>query len=220
MLFRGSLSYGRFTLMGDVHAVRLFGERFQTGFNFGGYFKAWRWLKVGYFYERQNQMRYDSDWVKGDDGLWSWTDASSRYDGLSTIDVTPQTELPWLPGTAWTGELKMRWTTNLQNQQQTIRLRPGLSYFWHKSNRPFLRAIAQYEMYFPRNYGVASLYEQWFYQGLFFLLSPQFELGATVAEKSVIWGSTPAFEAATGSSYKVKSNSIEVMLTSHFRLEY
>lgn len=217
-LLRASLGWDNLTLMAHASATRLVTEQNAKNMSAGFYWKPWRNFKLGAFWARASGLRHDNDWVR-ENGQWGWVDTSSRYETFWVFDITPQGEISFLPGSNWTAELKTRYAINRYNQQKTLRVRPGLSYFWQHNGRPFMRFIAQYEAYIPLNYGVSKLYESWIYQGVFWQLNDSFELGATVSEKSLTWASTSDYTTLTGNTYKIKQNSIEVGINTHFRFE-
>jgi hypothetical protein len=127
----------------------------------GAYYRLHSNLRVGAFFQRQYGMVHDGDW---NSGAQAWNDTRGRGESSVIADVTPRLLLDFLPG-SWVGEIKTRLHHNLFNSQSTATVRPGLTYFWLQDDEPFLNFFAQYELYFPLNYGQATIYRQWAYLG-------------------------------------------------------
>jgi hypothetical protein len=171
----------------------------------GAYAQPWRNLRLGAFYQLQYGVRHDEDWVKTD--VWHWQDTGDRAEHLLVLDASPRVELAFLPGENWMGELKIRWAYSSFNHQQTLRLRPGLTYFWLREGQAFLSFFAQYEGYFPLNYGEKTLYETWAYLGAIYHVSPIVQLGGYGALRTEFWTSPAAFTATTGRTWRVEADS-------------
>lgn len=164
----------------------------------GIYAQPFDWLRLGAFYQIQRGVRHDADWNWSDAAnSWVWTDVNSRSESLLVLDVSPRTLLPNLPGENWVGELKMRYFYNYFNQNQTLTLRPGLSYFWLREGSPFWTFFLQYEAYLPLNYGASLIYEHWIYLSALKPITKEFQLGALVSYHIQDWSSTNAFVTGT-----------------------
>ena len=114
----------------------------------------------------------------------------------------------FLPGTNWIGEIKTRYFYNSYNKHQTVTLRPGLTYIIFSNGRPLFNLFLQQELYFPVNYGVSVIYEQWTYLGLLYHVNSHFMLGIYGSYRSITWGTSDDFEDTNpGESYEVNSTS-------------
>lgn len=218
LLVRVSSQVDPITLMGHVAIERRLGNRTEYEGSGGAYLRLFRELKLGYFFEHAVGRRYDADWKKVD-GTWQWTDVAGRGENFHVFDLTSLFDLDVLPGDTWTGELKLRYVINARNSQETLRVRPGVNYFVLVKGKPFLRLVGQYELYVPLNYGVSKIYETWIYLAAFAHLSDAMELGLSVADHSVTWGSTSSFESTTGTDFKVGVDSIEARINVHYRFD-
>lgn len=136
---------------------------FYYGLTAGTYLKVAPWLKLGAFYRFQSGARHLEDWVVVDNidpipDEHSWADSSGRYEHLLLGDATPRFLLPWMPGGDWVTALKIRYSYNFRNGEQTLLLRPGLTWVMMQEREPVLNLTLQYPLYFALNFGEAPLY--------------------------------------------------------------
>ncbi|MFT6067828.1 MAG: hypothetical protein ACJAT2_001171 [Bacteriovoracaceae bacterium] len=157
-------------------------------YSLGAKYRVHKNLKLGATISRQFGNRHDDDWIK--DGIWKWTDTSRRGETFSFIDIIPRTLLSFLPGERWVGEFRIRYARNFFNSQNTIKLRPRLTYFHFNEKGPLFNVFLQYEAYLPLNYGTKSIYEKWAYLGFLYHFNKWFKPGLFVAQKSLTWGSS------------------------------
>ena len=167
----------------------------------GAYYQLWDHLKVGAFYRRAYGLRHDADWVNTGPGQWSWENTNGRGENFFILDATPKLQLSFLPSGNWVGELKVRLLNDFFNHQDTLFVRPGLTYFLLKDERPFINFFLQYELDFPLNYGVRTVYDQWIYLGALHPLTHSFNLGAYGALNWETWGNTQSFVTLGGTPY-------------------
>lgn len=90
--------------------------------------------------------------------------------------------------------MKNRYLYNAYNDNQTITVRPGITWFWLDGLEPFLNINLQYELYFPLNYGVSTIYEQWLYLNVLYHMNSNFKAGIFGALKKVTWGASEEFK--------------------------
>lgn len=163
----------------------------------GGYYSLARGVKAGMFYKRQWGARHDDDWIVTGDAATArakWAPTAERGEDIFMLDLTPRAELGFMPGGPWVTELKARYEANLLNGQQTIKLRPGLTYFWFGPEKPVATLFARYELYLPLNYGVSSIYERWLYLGGLYHLNDVFQVGPFLAHRAITWGTSESFK--------------------------
>ena len=192
-------------------------HRQYEGATLGAYYRLMPGLTVGGFYRREYGLRHDGDW-KNETGTWAWSNTNSRGEDSLILDVTPRLTLDFLPGENWVAELKTRSIFNTFSGEKTLTLRPGLTYFWLKENEPFLNFFLQYEIYFPLNYGVQTIYQSWLYLGTLYHWSHSVQAGLYGALKSETWGGTPGFVAQGGAAYSVTARTFVVGAVAVFQL--
>jgi hypothetical protein len=189
-------NYDDFSLMAEA---ALFGESDSRNFKavtLGGYFQAADHLKVGAFYRRAFGLRHDDDWISTS-GNWHWSDSTNRAEDFVILDATPRT----LVTDELVAEIKTRDLYNVFNKENTLLLRPGLTYFLLKDGQPFWNFFAQFEMDFPLNYGQTKTSEEWIYLGALRSLTKNIDIGAFAAEKWQRWGSSSTYLAKGGAPY-------------------
>lgn len=162
----------------------------------GSYYRLHRNVKAGAFVRLQVGARHDDDWTEPLPAVWEWEDSTDRLEAVAILDVTPRFQLDFVPGENWVIALKTRYELNTFNLQQSIKVRPGLTYFWIVDRNPVLNVTASYEAYFPLNFGTTLIYEQWAYLNLLYHLTPTLKLEASVARRTVIWSDSEEFDEA------------------------
>ena len=145
-------------------------------------------------------LRHDDDWQKLN-GVWSWVDSRSRSESILILDGTPR----YMILDQLAGELKIRWLDNLSNSEQTLQLRPGLTYFLLNKGQAFWNFFAQIEFDLPLNYGVKPVNERWTYLGALYHLTTSWSLGGFFAEHWQTWSSSSDYLAKGGSPYVISS---------------
>jgi hypothetical protein len=183
----------------------------------GSYYRLLDNLKVGAFYLAQTGARHDDDWFKDANRNWQWTDTSSRLENLFVLDASPRAMLSFLPGEHWVGELKARFIYNTFDNERSLVLRPGLTYFWLRGGAPFLDFFLQYEVWLPLNFGHKSIYEDWAYLGALYHLTDHVQLGGYGAYKQQFWSSTAAYTGLTGNTYVAEGDSTVIGLLAVFQ---
>lgn len=177
-------------------------ERRLFSFRLGSYYKLHKNLKLGAFYERQYGKRHDEDWKKSDPATnsWDWVDTKSRGENLFIFDLTPR--YSWGD---YLAEIKLRYETNRSNSNSTLKVRPGISYFWFKDGIPFMSFFTQYEMYYALNFSDEQIYEKWLYLGALHHYHKHVKWGGYVAKRTVRWTDYPGFrEQIPQTSYRNK----------------
>ena len=160
----------------------------------GGYYRLLRNLKLGAFYRLQLGARHDDDWVaEGSD--WIWVDPAARAEHLAILDATPRFLLDFIPGESWVFSLKNRYEYNFSNGQQSLLVRPGLTWFAVRDREPVLNISAQYGTYFSLNFGAVPWYRHGPYLNLLYHLSPSLQLDASVGRQWIYWSESAEFLA-------------------------
>lgn len=190
----------------------------HKAFTLGGKYRLLTNLKVGAYVSRQFGNRHDNDWVLSS-GEWFWQKTDSRGETIAIVDIVPRALLDFLPGERWVGEFRVRYLNNFFNDQNTIKLRPRLTYFWFRNGKPFMNLFAQYEVYLPMDYGEKTIYEKWAYLGGIYHLNKWFKPGFYIAHKSMSWTSSDkALEKRPAQPYDVTHEAYVYGLNLIFRL--
>lgn len=211
-------SYGEFDPVLELKA-RLEDEEREFRYRavtLGSYYRFHRNVKAGAFLRVQQGTRHDDDWINLNSG-WTWDGTTDRTEVVAIADITPRFQLGFLPGENWVLAVKGRYELNTDNMQQSVKLRPGLTYFWIVDRNPLLNVSLAYEAYFPLNFGATLearrdldfplyrlTYERWIYLNLLYHLTPTVKLEASLARRSVTWTDSKDFDAeAPTESYQL-----------------
>ena len=196
-------THGRFFyLAGDLSGVFEYTGTFEPaatefryqGFTLGGYYRLHKNVKVGAFYRLQTNARHDNDWIQ-EGSEWLWEDGSGRFEHLGIVDVTPRFQLGFLPGENWVASLKARYDYNFSNAQQTLLLRPGLTYFWVRDRAPILNISAQYTTYLSLNFGDKPWYRHGPYLNILYHIGERLLVDVGVSKQWVYWSESEEFTA-------------------------
>lgn len=179
----------------------------------GGYFQEFENLKLGAFLREARGLRHDDDWQKIN-GVWSWVDSRSRNESILILDATPR----YMIEDQLLGELKIRLLDDFFDSEQTLQLRPGLTYFLLNKGQAFWNFFAQFEFDLPLNYGAKPMNERWIYLGALYHLTTSWSLGGFLAEHWQAWSSSSNYLASGGSSYVISSQATN--LTALMIFEY
>ena len=152
-------------------------------------------LKVGLFYRLQAGVRHDDDWVEGDTpGTWLWADTTGRLEHELIADISPRFLLPFLPGKDWVLMLKTRYMLSSYGPlEQTIMLRPTLTWFLMVDREPLISLALAYGLYFrldTTDLAATVLYQHTPYFELLWHLGPTLKLELTGAYKTVRWSAS------------------------------
>jgi len=196
----GRLFYTAGDLSGMLEYVGRFEDvdrefRYQS-VTLGGYYRLLPNLKAGAFYRLQFNVRHDNDWV-ADGADWLWTDAAGRAEHVAMVDLTPRFLLPGGPVVV---SSKFRYEFNFTNLEQSLLVRPGLTYFWVRDREPVLNVSAQYATYLSLNFGAVGWYKHGPYLNLLYHVSPNILLDVSASTQSIYWSESEDFllEAPTG----------------------
>lgn len=152
----------------------------------GAYFRIIDNLKLGAFYRMQLGARHDDDWVSDGAGGWSWADSVNRLEHLLIADATPRALLPFLPGKDWVGSLKARYIYNFYNDQQTLYLRPGLTYVHMVRRSPVFNLTLAYAAGMGINFS-SGVYSHDLYANGLYHLSDGVKLELRVGWNRTAW---------------------------------
>ena len=140
-------------------------------------------------------------------GGWEWIDSRNRTEQVLILDISPRFLLGFLPGRNWVLAVKNRYRYNTFNDQHSLLVRPGLTYFLLRSREPLLNVSLNYGLYIPLNFGETFLYEHGPYLSVLYHLNRSIKLELTGTFKTVIW-STSADSLANWDTYAVPNRSL------------
>jgi hypothetical protein len=160
----------------------------------GSYYRVHRNVKAGAFVRVQQGARHDDDWISPSAGAWEWEDTTDRTEVVAIADVTPRFQLGFLPGENWVLAVKGRYELDTYNMEQSIKVRPGLTYFWIVDRNPVLNASLAYEVDFPLNFGSTLIYDRWLYLDVLYHLTPTVKLEASIARRTWTWTDSSDFK--------------------------
>ena len=163
-------------------------EEFEFGYRaltIGSYYRVLENVKVGAFYRVQQGARHDEDWDVRYDGDLERKDTTDRTEHVLVADVTPRFLFDFLPGEDWVFAVKNRYHFNAYNTNQSLLLRPQLTYFWIRDRRPVLNITGAYGVYLALNFSDQLVYEHTPYLDAIYHLTDVTKLNAGVAWKTV-----------------------------------
>jgi hypothetical protein len=164
-------------------------------------------LKVGAFYRLQKGARHDDDWIDLNPG-WGWRDTEDRTEQVLIADATPRFLLGFLPGENWAFSLKNRYFYNTFNDQHTISVRPGLTYFLIRDRAPLINLTAYYDAYFSLNYGDTLVYAQWPTLDVLLHLSSTVKADFSASYKTVTWSTSDDVKQSGEPGYEVRARAL------------
>ena len=158
----------------------------------GSYVRPLPNLKLGVFYRLQAGVRHDDDWQRTGDTQtpWAWTDTTGRLEHQLVVDLSPRFVLPFLPGRDWVFMLKTRYQLSSYELQQSILVRPTLSWFLMVDRMPVLTLAAAYGLYIPLNFGTPPFSQHGPYLEVLYHLGRYLKLELTGAWKTVLWSAS------------------------------
>lgn len=208
-------THENFTWMAEASAINETDARDYREVTLGGYDLILPWLKSGLFFRRAYGLRHDADWSK-EAGYWEWDDTNSRAEDFAVADISPR----WQLDENWLFEFKTRYLYNSFNGEQSVMLRPALTYFWLREQQPFLNFFFQLEEDVPLNYGHRKIDEQWVYAGSLYHLTRCVDLGSFVAWSWQTWQSSASYLEKGGAPYSVTAQATVVSLLAIFNFPY
>jgi hypothetical protein len=200
----------------EASATQATDSRELRDFAVGGYYHLSNNFKIGALALREYGLRHDEDWQLNN-GVWSWNDSNSRGENVFGLDVTGKTLLDFLPGEDWVAEFKVRYFYNSFNDNRTLMLRPGLTYFYLRHEELVANFFLQFEYDLPLNYGIQPINEKWIYLGSLYHLSEMMDIGPFMTLTWQTWGPPAAYSLKGGVPYSVTTQTTTLGLTSVLR---
>lgn len=198
-----------FTYFGEVAATEQTAGRESRSVGIGSYYQVGETLKLGLLFNRTFGLRHDEDWVS-DNGKWSWVDSRHRGESLFALDATVKSLVDFMPGHDWVAELKLRYILNAFNNDRTLFLRPGLTYFYLREGQLIANFFTQFEVDMPLNYGSQKFVEKWIYFGSLYHVCEKLDVGPTVTLGWQTWSRPQAYAAKGGAPYSITTQSTTI----------
>jgi hypothetical protein len=170
----------------------------------GARYRLHKNFKVGAFYKLAKGQRHDDDWV-WKNWTWLWQDTKDRSEDIIQIEASYKNNLLTLENTIF--EIRLSDELNLYNDQNSIKLRPGITHFFFNDEGPTFNLYAFYEAYIPLNYSKSTIYEHWLYTGAIYHYSKILKPGLFYNYKSGTWTSSKDFKDRNLGSYSAKHSS-------------
>ncbi len=194
------------------------GFSFQSPFlknllgRFGTNFKFHPNWKVGILAQVENGGRHDNDWIDGGGDIWVWKDTMSRWETSFGVDLSPRFLLEFLPERNAVLQLRLRYLYNTFNSDQSLHVRPGLSWFIMEGRDPVFSAHLAWEGYFGLTFSRDEPYGQAYYLTLSQPLTGEWSLeyGAQYGWKS--WDEPDIYAVNDWGTYKVTQTNLEAKI--------
>jgi hypothetical protein len=187
MVSRLFLDVGEWDPMAEL-VGRFEGEKFEFGYRaltLGSYYRFHENVKAGAFYRVQQGARHDEDWDVRYDGDLKREKTTDRTEHVLIGDVTPRFLFDFLPGEDWVFAVKNRYHFNTYNSNQSLLIRPQLTYFWVENREPVLNVTGAYGVYLALNFSDQLVYEHTPYVDVIYHLTDATKLNAGAAYKTV-----------------------------------
>ena len=144
-------------------------------------------FKTGLYYRRSYGLRHDDDWVVSNK-KWFWTNTKERSEDILITEIEFLGLFPTKSQISY--NFNLRYQYNTHNDHQTLKVRPGITYFANSKLAIFLR----YDLYLPLNFSEENIYERWAYLGLFYKLNNFMKVGPYISKGSQAWTTSKKFE--------------------------
>ena len=202
-----SREYGDFEPVGELVGRIEEGEFRYRSATLGLYYRAMKNLKIGAFYQLASGLRHDDDWIDTNPG-WEWQSTDDRLENILILDASPRFLFDFLPGENWVFMVKNRYSYNTYNGNQTLMIRPGLSYIHLKDREPVVNIGFQYGLYMPLNFSDVPIYEHDRYLNVIYHLNQRIKLEFFGAYRTRIWTSSEDIATAGESDYEADDSVI------------
>ena len=174
-------------------------------------------IKVGAGYIREYGNRHDGDWIN-ETGSWKWRDTDDRGEDLFIAQGLFRELIPFFKDLDLLGEVRVQFELNDFNQQQTLKIRPGLTYFYFDGLAPLFDLTVRYENYYALNFSKQSVYQKWFYFSPRYHFNRRWKIGISYAYVERRWSSTASIEAITSNPFIRNEYSNQYALNVFFQM--
>lgn len=201
-----------FRYMLEIENSQKLEDQDEANFTLGFKYRLFQNLKVGLFYTKAYGQRYEEDWIKPAAANWQWRDTEKRGEDHFTLELSPRYQF----SSKLVGELRVSYVYNDFNSDQTLKARPGLTYFLFNKGKPWFNFYLHHEVYQSLNFSKNDIYESWSYLGVQYFADESFLLGPYIATRKTRWASTKTQEAILGNSYNGEVNGFMLGFVANF----
>jgi hypothetical protein len=85
---------------------------------------------------------------------------------------------------------KTRYLYNTYNNHQTLKLRPGITYFLMPARDPLFNFTFNWDFYLALNYSSSALYSQWPYLEVMYHISPVVKVSGQMGYRITTWSTS------------------------------
>lgn len=178
-----------FRFISELRVRNRFENRIYSHIKLGGNYRLSRFFKMGLYYRGQVNNRNPENWGRTNSG-WQWDESENGLEHVLATQLIGRTLL----GTQFRGELRAQYEVNTSNGQETLRLRPNLTYFWMRDGKHFGNLYVQYEQFLPLNFGNHEVNQKWTYLGFLYSMNDKSQVGVHVAFVEWDWSSSVEFK--------------------------
>lgn len=180
--FRYMKKIDSFRLISELRVRDTFDDKLYGHIKLGFVYRLLSAIKVGLHYRGQVNDRNLDEWIrKGNQ--WVWDESKMGFESLAS----PQIIYRHLLTRQLRAELRLQDDINLTRQRQTLRVRPGLNYFWTNNGESKGNFFLQYEAFLPMDFGDTTVSQHWIYLGSLFPMKAGHHWGVNIAFAEWIW---------------------------------
>lgn len=184
--FRYMKRYQNFRLISEIFVGERFQDRYEHHARLGFNYRLNPFMKLGFAYRVQKNVRNSDNWIKDLNNQWLWNENEKGYQSV----LIPELIFRHLLLNRLRGELRFQYEYNASNNQQVLRTRPNLTYFWFNEGRIFANIYFQFEHHRPLNFANHSVSQRWYYLGFLYHLDSKNKLGFNLAEAQWVWNTS------------------------------
>lgn len=163
----------------------------------------------------QSGLRHNDDWTFKNNE-WIWNSTATRYEPLVQIGYKLKAiPSPFLPITL---DFQSHLKKNFFNQQESIILKPGFSYFKLENGLPAYSLHPSFIYYYPLNFHETKEYKKGFYIVGLYHLNKSFQLGVKFESLIEQWSTSKDFKDRRSETYikEDQTNRLKILLNHHF----
>lgn len=163
----------------------------------------------------QSGFRHNDDWIfKSDE--WSWEKTSQRFEPVFQLGYKLKTiPSPFIPITL---DFHSFLRKNFFNQQESLIIKPGFSYFKLQSGIPKFSIHPSIVYYYPVNFHETKEYKKGYYILSLYHVNASYQIGFKFESLIEQWSTSRDFKKIRNSSYikEDQTNRILLIINHHF----
>ncbi|GEM_PF-4267457 len=176
----------------------------------GARFRLHQNIKVSGYYRNSYGLRHQDDWIK-ENNIWKWIDSSKRRESILGTNIILRAV--YLDNIL---ELRTSLERNFHNQQNTMKIRPGITHLFMNSGSPFINLFLQYEAYFPLNYHEKLIYKHGLYTGMLYHWKKWIKPGLFLKYTTTVWQNSEDAISRNVPSYNISDTSTIIGVNINF----